>query len=54
VTTWYRPLTAPLRAQGLPASTKSHPSWYLDLEDETYKPFTAAARKRLASFASDA
>jgi putative long chain acyl-CoA synthase len=53
VTTWYRPLTAPLRAQGLPVSTKSHPSWYLDLEDETYKPFTAAARKRLAGVAAD-
>jgi putative long chain acyl-CoA synthase len=49
VTTWYRPLTAPLRAQGLPVSSKSHPAWYLDLDRETYKPFTAAARKRLAS-----
>ena len=31
VTTWYRPLTAPLREQGLPLSSKSHPAWYLDL-----------------------
>jgi putative long chain acyl-CoA synthase len=49
VTTWYRPLTAPLRAHGLPVSSKPHPAWYLDLGGETYKPFTAAARKRLVA-----
>jgi putative long chain acyl-CoA synthase len=48
VTTWYRPQTAPLRAQGLPVSSKPHAAWYLDLEGETYKPFTAAARRRLS------
>jgi putative long chain acyl-CoA synthase len=49
VTTWYRPLTAPLRADGLRVSSKSHPVWYLDLDGETYLPFTAAARRRLGA-----
>jgi len=47
VTTWYRPLAAPLRADGLPVSSNARPAWYLDADSETYKPLTAAARKRL-------
>lgn len=47
VTTWYRPLTGSLSAEGLPASTRARPAWYLDLDAETYLPFTAAVRRRL-------
>jgi putative long chain acyl-CoA synthase len=46
VTTWFRPLTAPLRDAGLP-----HPApgrvWYLDRGGRRYRPLTDAARRRL-------
>jgi putative long chain acyl-CoA synthase len=47
VTTWYRPLTAPLRAAGIPAAGER--VWYLDRGGKTYRPLTAAARRRLAA-----
>lgn len=49
VTTWYRPMTAPLRERGLPLSSRARPAWFLDLAAETYVPFTAAVRRRLAA-----
>ncbi len=51
VTTWYRPMTGPLREQGLPdpAAAGALPAWYLDRGGERYRPLTATARRRLAS-----
>jgi len=54
VTTWYRPLTGPLREEGIPRADQGNPqapegarAWYLDASGERYRPLTAAARKRL-------
>jgi putative long chain acyl-CoA synthase len=47
VTTWFRPMTGPLRAAGLPSAGKR--AFYLDAGGERYRPLTAAARKRLAA-----
>ena len=47
VTTWYRPLTAPLRDAGLPAPSEQGGIWYLDGSGHTYRPLTVAARLRL-------
>jgi putative long chain acyl-CoA synthase len=48
VTTWFRPLTTPLRAQGMPpANTGS--AWYLDRGGRRYRPLTEAARRRLSA-----
>ncbi|MGI8712821.1 MAG: AMP-binding protein [Solirubrobacteraceae bacterium] len=50
VTTWYRPLTGPLRAAGLPkASSAAHPVWYRDRGGRRYRPLTASARRRLVT-----
>jgi putative long chain acyl-CoA synthase len=51
VTTWFRPMTGPLREQGLPdpAAADARPAWYLDRGGERYRPLTASARRRLAS-----
>jgi putative long chain acyl-CoA synthase len=48
VTTWYRPLTAPLRAAGIPAPAERR-VWYLDRGGRRYRPLTEAARRRLSS-----
>jgi putative long chain acyl-CoA synthase len=48
VTTWYRPLTAPLRKAGLPAPDDGPPAWYLDAGGTRYRPLTDAARRRLS------
>jgi putative long chain acyl-CoA synthase len=47
VTTWYRPLTGPLRAAGIPEPGARRQAWYLDRGGKTYRALTAAARKRL-------
>ncbi len=49
VTTWFRPLTAPLRAAGLtdPGAPDSRPAWYLDSGGSRYRPLTVTARRRL-------
>ena len=54
MTTWFRPMTAPLREQGLPdpAATDALDAWYLDRGGARYRPLTATARRRLASAAS--
>jgi putative long chain acyl-CoA synthase len=49
VTTWYRPLTGPLREAGIPEPGESGPAWYLDRGGRNYRPLSAAARKRLAA-----
>jgi putative long chain acyl-CoA synthase len=49
VTTWYRPLTGPLRGAGVPdPTTHRSVAWYLDAGGQTYRPLTAAAYRRLA------
>jgi putative long chain acyl-CoA synthase len=47
VTTWYRPLTSPLREEGIPAPGEGVVAWYRDASGERYRPLTAASRKRL-------
>jgi putative long chain acyl-CoA synthase len=51
VTTWFRPMTGPLREQGLPdpAAADALPAWYLDRGGERYRTLTVTARRRLAS-----
>ncbi|MGB9186156.1 MAG: AMP-binding protein, partial [Solirubrobacteraceae bacterium] len=49
VTTWYRPLTAPLRDQGIPTPSRARPVWYRGPRADRYKPLTAADRKRLTA-----
>ena len=46
VTTWFRPLTQPLRHAGLPAAG-GRLAWYLDRSRRRYRPLTEAARRRL-------
>lgn len=38
VTTWYRPMTGPLRAEGIPADTAPGRTWKLDWGSGEYKP----------------
>lgn len=45
VTTWYRPKTRELAAQGVPAAGVG--TWYYDSEDHQYRRLTEAARKRI-------
>jgi putative long chain acyl-CoA synthase len=48
VTTWFRPLTAPLRRAGIPNPERSaQPAWYLDAGGQHYRPLTPAAQRRL-------
>jgi putative long chain acyl-CoA synthase len=51
VTTWYRPLTGPLREEGIPEPGEGTQAWYLDASGERYRPLTDAARKRLLAAA---
>jgi putative long chain acyl-CoA synthase len=46
VTTWFRPLTQELRSAGIPDPARGQ-AWYVDASWETYRPLTAAARRRL-------
>jgi putative long chain acyl-CoA synthase len=48
VTTWYRPLTGPLRDAGIPEPGDGARAWYLDSTRDSYRPLTAAAHRRLA------
>jgi len=52
VTTWFRPLTRPLREEGIPEPDETTRAWYLDASGETYRPLTAAARRRLEAQAA--
>jgi putative long chain acyl-CoA synthase len=48
VTTWYRPVTAPLRAAGIPRPGEGVQAFYLAADGESYRPLSAAAHRRLA------
>jgi putative long chain acyl-CoA synthase len=47
VTTWFRPMTKPLREEGIPQPSEQRPAWCRS--GSAYKPLTAAARKRLGA-----
>jgi putative long chain acyl-CoA synthase len=47
VTTWYRPITGPLRKEGIPGPGGKLPTWALDRGHGGYRAITAAARKKL-------
>ena len=49
VTTWYRPITGPLRDEGIPTPSRTRPAWYRGPRADGYKPLTAADRKRLTA-----
>jgi putative long chain acyl-CoA synthase len=49
LTTWYRPLTRPLREEGIPPVGAGGGVFYLDASGERYRPLSAAARRRLAA-----
>jgi putative long chain acyl-CoA synthase len=62
VTTWYRPLTGPLRAAGIPptvddsgsgsgsgGSGSGERAWYRDRGGRRYRPLTESARRRLSA-----
>lgn len=51
VTTWFRPLTGPLRDAGVPEPDREGQAWYRDGRGR-YKPLTAAAHKRLVGHAA--
>jgi putative long chain acyl-CoA synthase len=48
VTTWFRPITGPLRQAGIPQAGRQARAWYRDPRDERYRPLTGAAHRRLA------
>jgi putative long chain acyl-CoA synthase len=48
VTTWFRPVTGPLREDGIPEPGEGVQAWYLDASRERYRPLTETARRRLA------
>jgi putative long chain acyl-CoA synthase len=52
VTTWFRPLTGPLREAVLPEPVEGKQAWYLERGGKVYRPLSAAARQRLASVVS--
>ncbi len=51
VTTWFRPRTEPLREAGIPEPGEGVQAWYLDRSGETYRPLSAAARRRVVGAA---
>jgi putative long chain acyl-CoA synthase len=52
VTTWFRPVTGPLREAGLPEPGEGVRAWYRDASGDAYRPLTAAAQRRLARSAA--
>jgi putative long chain acyl-CoA synthase len=52
VTTWFRPITAPLRAAEIPDPGEGTKAWYKDASGEAYRQLTGAARRRLAGRAA--
>ena len=52
VTTWYRPITVPLREAGVPQPSDEHPAWFLDASGRSYRPLTQTARRRLTKRAA--
>ena len=51
VTTWYRPITGPLRAAGIPGPSGAGKAWARDGKGDSYRALTAAARRRLVGAA---
>jgi putative long chain acyl-CoA synthase len=49
LTTWFRPLTGPLREAGIPEPGGGVQAWYRDPDGDTYRPLTVAAHRRLAA-----
>ena len=47
VTTWFRPMTGPLKDEGIPEPGEGTQVWYLARTGENYRPLTATARRRL-------
>jgi putative long chain acyl-CoA synthase len=45
-TTWFRPITGPLRQQGIPPPQPGR-AWYLDSSRRSYRPLTQTAYRRL-------
>ncbi len=52
VTTWFRPLTGPLREQGVPPPDEDTQAWYRDASGETYRTLTSAAHRRIVGRAA--
>jgi putative long chain acyl-CoA synthase len=52
VTTWYRPLTGPLREAGLPRPEEGKQVWYRDASRGSFRKLTETARRRLAGRAA--
>jgi putative long chain acyl-CoA synthase len=52
VTTWFRPITAPLREAGVPQPADERGAWFLDAAGRSYRPLTATARRRLTGRAA--
>jgi putative long chain acyl-CoA synthase len=48
VTTWFRPVTGPLRAAGIPEPADGVQVWHFDAERDRYAPLTDDAHRRLA------
>jgi putative long chain acyl-CoA synthase len=53
LTTWYRPITAPLRRAGIPRPRAGVRAFYLDASGRSYRPLTEAAYRRLTGPARD-
>ena len=47
VTTWYRPITAPLREAGVPKPGEKRQVWYRDSSKDAYRPLTPEAYAQL-------
>ena len=47
LTTWYRPITGPLREQGLKVGGRGKPAWYWDPKKGGYRKLSKAAIERL-------
>jgi putative long chain acyl-CoA synthase len=47
VTTWYRPITAPLRDAGVPRPGEKRQVWYRDASKDVYRPLTPEAYAEL-------
>jgi putative long chain acyl-CoA synthase len=52
VTTWFRPMTGPLRKAGVPQPGEGVTAWYRDASGERYRPLTNTAKRRLVKSAA--
>jgi putative long chain acyl-CoA synthase len=49
VTTWYRPITGPLRDRGIPSPEDGVQAFALDEKRQRYRALSVSARRRLAA-----